>query len=329
MPNQSVRWGVIGSGNIAHAFARGIALVADAELLAAASRTPGRAEEFAATHLVPKVYTHYEQLVTDSDVDAVYVATTHNFHFENAMLALEYGKHVLCEKPITINAAQLEQLAAKAADKGLFLMEALWTRFLPGIRTLRELLNAEVVGPIHLLHACLGIDRDNDPDHRVLNPLLAGGALLDLGIYPLNFAHIVFGGAPEATTSLAYLGPTGVDETSGYLLRFSEGRLAVLASSCRTILTEEASLYGKRGVIRVERFLRPSFLHVETESGRKSYDVRYPSSGFQYEIEEATRCILEGRNQSDIMPITESLAVMRTMDRFRSDWGLRYPDERT
>ena len=261
-----------------------------------ASRTPGRAEEFAATFLVPTVYTKYEQLVANPDVDAVYVSTTHNFHFENTMLALEYGKHVLCEKPITINAAQLQQLAARAGEKGLFLMEAMWTGFMPGIRKLRE--------------------------------LLAGGALLDLGVYPLNFARIVFGGAPEAVSSLAYLGPTGVDEISGYLLRFCGGRMAVLSTTCKIVQTEEASLYGKRGVIRIENFFHPTFIHVETGDDTQSYDVRYPSSGFQYEIEEATRCIREGLVESPTMPLSESLAIVRLMDDFRSEWGLRYPEER-
>ena len=328
MQKSTVRWGIIGSGYIAHLFARGLELVADAELTAVASRTPGRAEEFAATYSVSMVYTNYEQLVANDEIDAVYVATTHNFHFENVMLALEYGKHVLCEKPITINAGQLEQLASKARQKKLFLMEAMWTRFMPGIRKLQELLDAEAVGPVNLLQVTFGIDRDEDPEHRLLNPSLAGGALLDLGVYPLNFARIVFGGEPEQATSLAYLGPTGVDETSGYLLRFSGGRMAVLASTCKIIQTEEAALFGKRGVIRVENFFRPSYIHVDSDVGRTTYDVRYPSSGFQYEIEEATRCILEGRSESSVMPLSESLAIMRTMDRFRSDWGLLYPEER-
>ena len=328
MAADRVRWGIIGCGWIAHAFAKGLALVPNAELVAGASRTAGKAAEFAAQYPPMRAYSDYESLVRDPEVDAVYVATTHNFHHDNVRLALSHGKHVLCEKPITINAAQLEELIALAKEKKLFLMEALWTRFLPGITKLKELLDSDVIGTPRVVNAFFGIDRDEDPEHRLLNPQLAGGAVLDLGIYPLNFAHIVFGGAPEASSSLAWLGRTGVDEISSYLLRFSEGRMAMLTSTCKVAEIDEATIYGKKGRIRVEKFLRPVAIHVETESGTETFDVRFPSSGFQYEIEEATACILEGRMESSVMPLSESLAIMRLMDHFRGEWGLTYPEER-
>ena len=325
---ENVRWGIIGCGGIAHAFADAIALVSDAELVAGASRTPGRAAEFAAEYPPMRAYTDYESLVSDPDIDAIYVSTTHNFHHENVTLALNAGKHVLCEKPITINAEQLERLISIAREKDLFLMEAVWTRFLPGIAKVKEILSSGVIGDPNLVSAVFGIDRDTDPEHRLLNPDLAGGALLDLGIYPLTFAHLVFDSLPEQTASLAYLGPTGVDESSGYLLRFPGGKMAVLASTCKQRQSEEASIYGKQGVIRVDNFYHPSFIHVEVGDDRKTYDVRYPSSGFQYEIQEATTCILEGKRASDVLPPEESLRMMRLMDSFRESWGFRYPEER-
>ena len=328
MATDRIRWGIIGCGRIAHAFAEGLALVPKAELTAGASRTPGKAAEFAARYPSMRAYTDYESLVKGPEVDAVYVSTTHNFHHQNVLLALSHGKHVLCEKPITINASQLEELIATAKANNCFLMEALWTRFLPGIIKLKELLASGVIGEPRVVSAFFGIDRDDDPEHRLMNPKLAGGAVLDLGIYPLNFAHIVFGGAPEASASLAWLGRTGVDEISSCLLRFPDGRMAMLTSTCKVAEIDEATIYGKKGRIRVEKFLRPVAIHVEIESGTQTFDVRYPSSGFQYEIEEATNCILDGRTESAVMPLSESLAIIRLMDRFRSEWGLTYPEER-
>ncbi|GAB6089118.1 Gfo/Idh/MocA family oxidoreductase [Spirochaeta dissipatitropha] len=273
------------------------------------------------------VYCDYADLFESDDVDAVYVATTHNFHYENVKLCLEAGKHVLCEKPITINAAQLEELRTLAWSQGCFLMEALWTRFLPGIIKLRELIEDNTIGDIRFLQANFGIEANQDPQHRLMNRDLAGGALLDLGIYPLNFACIVFDSMPVEARSLAAIGQTGVDELSAYLLQFAEGRIAVLSSSCAVNVPHTAVLYGSEGSITVEDFFHPSRIIVETEKGRSEYDVSFPSSGFQYEIEESCKCILAGMKESELHSLSRSMSIMQLMDGFRKDWGLQYPGE--
>ncbi|AFG36392.1 putative dehydrogenase [Spirochaeta africana DSM 8902] len=324
----TVRWGILGCGSIAHNFVQALPLVPTADLVAVASRSnaAGFSGQYRDTYPDLTVYQDYAELAGDPAVDAVYIATTHNFHFAHAMLCLEQGKHVLCEKPITINADQLVRLRDTARRHDCFLMEALWTRFLPGIRQLTELLQQRVIGDVRLLQANFGIQVADDPQHRLLNPQLAGGALLDLGIYPLNFARIVYGRELISARSVAEIGPTGVDEVSAYLLQFAGGGTAVLSSSCRVATPHTALLYGTTGSIEVEDFFHPSVIHVRTGSHTHTYQVGYPATGFQYEIQEASHCILSGLAESRIMPIEESLQIISLMDQFRADWGLSYPD---
>lgn len=331
---QPIRWGVLGCGRIAHNFAQGLGLVHDGRLQAVASRTPGKAAAFAEayqpdTELQPpiEIYTSYEELVQDPEIDAVYIATTHNFHYQNTRLCLEHGKHVLCEKPITLNARQLDTLIETARSRSCFLMEALWTRFLPGTRKLQQLLQEQIIGDVHLLHAVFGIHNNSDPSDRLLDPALAGGALLDLGVYPLHFAAIVFPGDLVDAASTAYIGRTGVDETSAYLLRFGDGAIATLASSCAVETPHDAILYGSRGHIIVENFFHPTRIHVIRDGHRHTHHTDYPYTGFQYEIAEACRCIRCGKGESPIMPLHESYRILRIMDQFRASWHLQYPGE--
>lgn len=329
--SDSIRWGVLGCGNIAHNFLKALPYTSNASLTALASRTPGRAAEMAAEYTADfsdvLIFSDYADLLASDQVDAVYVATTHNFHYENVKQCLKAGKHVLCEKPITINAVQLEELQLLASSQGCFLMEALWTRFLPGIIKLKELIEDNVIGTVKLLQANFGIEANQDPSHRLMNRELAGGALLDLGIYPLNFASIVFDSMPVEAKSLAAIGHTGVDELSAYLLQFSEGRIAMLSSSCAVNVPHTAVLYGTNGKITVEDFFHPSRIIVETEKGVNEYDVSFPSSGFQYEIEEAGTCIRAGMKESRLHSLSRSMSIMKLMDSFRKNWGLQYPGE--
>lgn len=328
-----VRWGIAGCGSIAHNFAEGIEFSCAAQLAAAASHTPGKAQSFVQHYSSPqsplpiKIYTDYRQLANDPDIDAVYIATTHNFHHRNAMLFLQHGKHVLCEKPITINTGQLDDLIRAARMNNVFLMEALWTRFLPGIRKLRQLINSDIIGKPRFLQASFGIEQNHDREHRLMNPLLAGGALLDLGIYPLNLARIVFADELEKAVSSAVIGSTGVDESSAYQLHFADGGLAQLFASCAVATPHDAIIYGQKGSIRVPDFFHPTHLEVHRNGRCHSYEAWYPSSGFQYQIDEACRCIRSGRTESQIMPLGESRSIMQLMDGFRADWGLYYPDE--
>jgi predicted dehydrogenase len=327
---QDIKWGIMGCGGIAHMFASSLNALDNGTLLAGASRSPGRAQAFAEKHGMERVYTDYKSLVLDPDVDAVYIATTHNFHFENAKLCLENGKHVLCEKPFTINADQTEELIALAREKKRFMMEAVWTRFLPGIEKLRELLSAGVIGEVLSVRADFSIDGCGfGAEHRLRNKSLAGGALLDLGIYPITFASIVFGEQPERIQSSVVTGATGVDDRSFCLFDYPGGRRAVLSSSFTHLAPVEGLVCGTKGYIRMPVFLAGQEIQIH-RSGEQPETIHMPyaeNENFTFEIIEAMECITAGKLESGILPLSETLAVMKTMDTLRAQWGLKYEGE--
>lgn len=324
-----IKWGIIGCGGIAHMFARSLRTLENGILLAGASRSPGRAEAFAKEHGVERVYTDYESLVADPEVDAIYIATTHNLHFENAKLCLENGKHVLCEKPFTVSAAQAEELIELARAKNLFMMEAVWTRFLPAILKLQELLADGVIGEVLFIRADFCAGGKIDPEHRLKNKALAGGALLDLGIYPITFASLVFGEQPTRIQSSAVMGDTGVDDRSFYLFDYPGGRRAMLSSSFTHHAPTEAVVCGTKGYIRVPWFLGAQELRIH-RNGVEPETIKLPygdGENFKFEISEAMECMAAGKKESGIMPLSETLAIMKTMDALRAQWGLRYEGE--
>jgi len=326
---RKIGWGIIGCGGIAHMFATSLKAAGEGVLRAGASRTPGRAAAFAEKHGVERVYSDYESLVSDLGVDAVYIATTHNFHFENAKLCLENGKHVLCEKPFTVNASQALELIGLAREKNLFMMEAVWTRFLPAIGKLRELLDAGAIGEVTTVKADFSIPGGFSAEHRLRNKALAGGALLDLGIYPTTFAAIVCGEHPTRIQSSAVLGDTGVDERSFYLFDYEGGRRALLSSSFTDRVPTEGVVCGTEGHIRMPHFLGAQELQVFRE-GEAPEMIRLPygeGENFKFEIAHAMECIAAGKTESDILPLSETLATMRTMDTLRAQWGLEYDGE--
>jgi len=325
---EKVRWGILGCGWIAHSFVKALQTLPDAVVTAVASRTPGKADHFADQYGVAVRYTAYEELVADTNVDVVYVATTHNFHHDNVTLCLNGGKHVLCEKPFTVNAIQARELAALARKKNLFLMEAVWTRFIPAIRLLTEQLAAGTLGEIYSVEADFRIHVPYDPNHRLYKRELAGGALLDLGIYPLTFADIVFREKPVSVTSQAIIGKTGVDESSYYFLEYAGERLARLSASCRTFTPHRALIAGSRGYIEVPHFFFPEEFHVHLHDGKEE-TVRRPFrvNGYEYEAEETMRCIKEGLTQSPLLPVAKTIELLELMDGLRKAWGLRYPGE--
>ncbi len=327
---KTIRWGVIGCGGIANKFAASLAALPEGELYAGASRSPGKAETYVEKHQAQVAYSDYESLVNDPSVDVLYVATTHNFHFECVKLCLEHGKHVLCEKPITISARQAKELIELAAEKKLFLMEAMWTRFLPAIRKLQELLADGVIGDVLTVRAdfCVG-GIDFDAAHRLRNKELAGGALLDLGVYPISFADIVFGAVPTQVQGHAFIGDTEVDDRSFYQLEYEGGRHAQLSSSFTHCAPLEGMVMGSKGYIRV-----PFFLHArELEICRHGEEPEvqefwFPDEeGFKFEIAHVMECLAAGKTESDIYPLSKTLAIMQVMDTLREQWNLNYPDE--
>jgi predicted dehydrogenase len=327
---KTINWGIMGCGGIANVFATSLAALKGGRLLAGASRTPGRAQAFADKHGMERVYTDYESLVADPDIDAVYVATTHNFHFENIKLCLEHGKHVLCEKPFTVNATQTQQLIELARANKRFMMEAVWTRFLPAIVKLQAVLAAGEIGDVKAVTANFCLAADFPAEHRLKNKALAGGALLDLGIYPITFANLVFGQHPVQIQSSVVMGETEVDESSFYLLDYPNGCRAMLSSSMSAAAPNEGIVHGTKGFIRVPLFWAAQEFEIH-RSGADAPERILASYGdgenFRFEIAHAMDCIAAKKTESDILPLSETLAVMQTMDTLRAQWGLTYEGE--
>ncbi len=323
-----IKWGIIGCGKIANKFAEGLEVLPEAILEAVASRTDGKAENFGKIFGVKKVYNNYEELVKNPAVDVIYIATTHNFHYKNALLCLNHGKPVLCEKPITLNAKQAEELINTARNNNVFLMEAMWTRFLPCIVKLNEFLDRGIVGEIQHVTANFGIKKELDPRGRSFNPDLGGGALLDLGVYPISFARMIYKQPPSKIKSSAYIGKTKVDEKSCYLFEYENGQTAMLSSSHRLIMPHDASIFGTNGYLEIPNIYHLSKIILNLEGKRKkTIRIPFKSTGYNYEAMEVMHCLNTGKFESEIMPLDETLEIMKTMDILRSQWHLKYPGE--
>jgi predicted dehydrogenase len=324
-----IHWGILGTGMIATKFAEGLMALPDAELVAVGSRSQSRADDFGYEFDVPHRHASYTALADDPDVDVVYVATPHPFHRENSMLCLEGGKAVLCEKPFTINASEAEDVIALAREKGLFLMEAMWTRFLPVLVKTRELLAKGAIGEVRALFADFGFRTAFDPQSRLFDPHLGGGALLDVGVYPISLASMVFGTAPSRINGMAHLGQTGVDEQFAVILGYDQGRLAILTAATRTEMPQEAVLAGAEGRIRIHApWWRSTTLTLSRPRQEDEVlHLPYEGNGYNYEAAAVMDCLRAGRTESDVMGLDETLAIMQTLDRIRAQWGLRYPME--
>ena len=328
--SRTVRWGVLATGGIAARFTEDLLGMPDAEVVAVASRTDASAKVFAERFGIARAYGSWAELVADDEIDVVYVATPHSAHREAAGLALEAGKHVLCEKAFTLNAPQAEELVALARARGLFLMEAMWTYCNPVIRRMTELVRDGAIGEIRTVQADFGFAGAFGAGHRLLDPALGGGALLDLGVYPVSFAHLLLG-EPDRVQADALLSPEGVDLNTGMLLGWSGsgGATALLACSLVGDHATTASVTGTAGRIdfphgffHPERFVlhRPGREPEEFDSGPGPQGL----SGLQYEAAEVMRAVRAGETESPLVPLDGSLAVMRTLDAVRDRIGVRY-----
>lgn len=323
-----VRWGILGPGAIARSFAEGLKSAADAQLVAVGSRDQAKAEEFGAKYDAPNRHGSYQALVEDPEVDAIYVATPHTFHKEHCLLALNADKPVLCEKPFTINAPEAEAVVQTARERKVFLMEGMWSRFFPLMTRLREIVQAGEIGPVRMVEADFGFRAGFNPQSRLFDPQLGGGALLDVGVYVVSFTSMILG-TPDRVAGLATLGETGVDEQSAMILGHPNGALAMLSTAVRTNTPHNAVILGEEGRIVLEPpFWKPVKMTV-SRSGKPDEVIEVPfvGSGFNYEAEEVGRCLAAGKLESDILPLDESLAIMRTMDSLRAQWGIVYPSE--
>jgi predicted dehydrogenase len=328
MDTPTTRWGIIGPGRIAHTFARAAAVVDGAVLHAVASRDAGRARQFAGQYQIPQVYDSYEALAADPEVDAVYIATPHRYHREQALLCLEAGKAVLCEKPLTVNAAETRALIDLARAKKVFLMEALWTRYLPIYGHVRDWLDSGLIGDVELIQSSFGFAMNRDPEDRLLNHELAGGALLDLGVYNIAMSQWVQGREPVEVSAQGRIGETNVDELTSASLRYDDGSISQFTCTVRATTANEFVIYGRLGHIRVHGFFGGATRATLVTAG-KELTVAEPfrATGFEYQIEEAMRCIQAGLIESPAMTHEQSLATMTVMDRIRAAIGLRYSFE--
>ena len=322
----ALRWGVLGAGRIAATFVEALRVLPDAAV-AVGSRDRRRAEEFGERHGVPRRHGSYEELVADASVDVVYVATPHSAHRSAALLALEAGKHVLCEKPFTVNAAQARKLVDAARSRKLFLMEGMWTRFTPAMADVRRLVADGSLGELRYLMADIGWKAPRDPASRLFDPRLGGGALLDIGVYGVSLASMLFGrpSSVDATGSV----DSGVDLQTSVLLGHPGGAVATLLCTIEATTSTRAVIVGTEGRLDVPDWYSPSsFIHFGPWGG-EARTVRHPqrANGMEYEAAEVTRRIHAGETESPAMPLDETVAIMHTLDTVRGRIGLRYPGE--
>lgn len=323
-----MKLGILGAGHIGDLTAPTLAALPEIECAAVASRSLQKAQAFAAKYGFAKAYGSYEELLCDPEIELVYVATPHSHHYQHAMQALEHGKPVLCEKAFTLNAAQARALCTAAAEKGLFLAEAIWTRYMPSRALIDQLLANGVIGTPRLLTANLSYVVCGK--ERIQNPALAGGALLDLGVYGLNFALMHFGDEIERVESSVQRTETGVDGAETITLFYKDGRMAVLTHSIYVRSDRKGIISGDEGYLVVENINNPQSVSVFDTQDRliETHPVPPQISGYEYEFQEAARCIRQGRTESESMPLAESVRLMELMDRLRGQWGVVFPQEK-
>jgi predicted dehydrogenase len=321
------KWGILGTGFIARKMAEALPFVPQSKLYAVASRSIVKATEFAREYRVEKSFGSYEDLVNDPQVDIVYVATPHNLHYENTIMSLDHGKHVLCEKPFAVNGREVRGMIAKAREKNRFLMEALWSRFLPNIIRAKEIIDSGKIGKIKLLKADFGLNIPFNPNHRLYNKKLIGGSLLDLGIYPL-FLSLLLMGKPGKIKALAGIGATGVDYNCSFTLGYDDNRLAVLYSSVVAQTEIVASVYGEKGNLVFDPwwYMPVPFKIITPEGKEQRVPVKFEGNGYNYEAAALIRCLEQGKIQSDMMSWDDSLLLIDTLDAIRKEIRLVYPD---
>jgi predicted dehydrogenase len=328
MSDGEVSWGILATGGIARAFTRDL-LAHGHRVAAVGSRSAESARGFAQEFGIPNAHPSYDDLVADPDVDVIYVATPHNYHAGNALAALHGGKHVLVEKPFTVNAGEAREVFDAAQSSGLVAMEAMWTRFLPHMAFVRSVLAGGRLGEVRSLHADHTQRLPADPVHRLNDPGLAGGALLDLGVYPLSFAHDILG-HPVEVTARATFTDTGVDESVAIILRHENDAVSTSFSSMRTQGRNTAAVLGTEGRIEVDAvWYGPTTVTVRDPKNDVLDRFERPVSGrgMQYQAAELERLVAANEVASPLMPPGSSIQVMATMDEIRTAIGLRYPSE--
>lgn len=322
-----MKFAILAPGHIAHSMARAVSEIEKIERYAVASRDYGRAADFAGQWGFEKAYGSYEELAEDPQVELVYVASPHSHHYEHAKLCLEHGKHVLVEKAFTVNARQARELVQLSEEKGLLLAEAIWTRYMPSRKMIDELLADGVLGNVTSLTANLGYILPHV--ERMQSPELAGGALLDLGVYPINFALMAFHEAVTEVNASAIMSPRGVDWMNSITLSFADGKMAVLHSDMLAQTDRQGVISGDKGYLEVQNINNCEEIRVFNLERKMTARYQAPEqiNGYEYEVLSCIKAIEEGRTECEEMPHSEILRVMELLDTIREQWGMAYPCE--
>jgi predicted dehydrogenase len=328
--SDSLRWGILGTGWIASEFTQDL-LANGMTITAVGSRTQESADAYAATYGIGTAHASYEALAADPNVDAIYISTPHPFHYDNAKLVLGAGKHALVEKPFTLNAGEARELVELATEKNLVVLEAMWTRWLPHVIRIREIIAAGTLGEVRTVIADHDQRLPSDPQHRILNPELGGGALLDLGIYPVSFAWDIFGQPSSVTAISTPAKSTGVDRQTAILLGYPDGQQAVLHTALDTLGPNAAAVIGTLGRIEIDSvWYTPTGFTVYDEHGAaiERYEQPVIRRGMQFEAIALERIVASGSLEGAELPPSETVKIMETLDEIRRQIGLTYPAER-
>lgn len=322
-----MKFAILAPGKIAAKMAQAVSGLSDVEKYAVASRNVDRAEKFAEEWGFEKAYGSYEEMLADEEVELVYVASPHSHHYEHARLCLEYGKNVLVEKAFTVNANQAKELIDMAERKGLLLAEAIWTRYMPSRKMIKDLVDGGVIGEVTSLTANLGYILSHV--ERLQKPELAGGALLDLGVYLINFAKMVFDGNVTGVQSTAVMSPLGVDYANSITLTFEGGKMAVLHSNMLALTDRQGTIFGDKGFMEVQNINNCEEIRVFDKDRNliNVYPVPAQINGYEYEVLSCIKAIREGKTECEEMPHSEILEVMQLLDTIRGQWGMKYPCE--
>jgi predicted dehydrogenase len=327
MSSRIYNWAFVAAGGMARVMARDLSFASNTRVHSVFSRTQASMQEFSKEFGGCRMFSSIDELLADSQVDIVYISSPNHLHYPQAKLALEAGKPVLCEKPFTLNAGQLAELIEIARSQKTFLMEAMWIRWLPIVVKLRQVLADGVIGELHLLKASFHARLSSAPEGRIYNLAMGGGSLLDLGIYPISFASMIFGQQPEEIASHAKIGPTGIDEHFGAIFHYPGG-MALVSAGVDVSAIDDISIHGSAGSIRVEHPWKLRQLIIEPREGRsETITLPLKGKGYSYQAEEVMACLDEELLESPRMQLEESLQIMRTLDSLRSQWGLTFPGE--
>lgn len=324
-----MKWGILATGNIAKKFANTVNQMKEngepQEVIACGSRSLEKAKEFAAAYEIPKAYGSYEEMLADSEVEAVYIATPNNMHYENCKACLLAGKHVLCEKPFTVHVAEAESLYLLAQEKGLFIMEGFWIRFLPMLQKLRKVIADGTIGKVMWARSDYGFIAKGARRERKFDPELAGGALLDIGIYNLGFMRMVMGDEnPVSFSSTVRMSEFGTDEFSTIILNYPEGKTATVTTCIGLEIPRKAAIYGEKGAIYLEDFQHATKLRI-CVNGEEPVELEESilMGGFEYEIREVERCVEAGMCTSDVLKCEDSLEILQLMEDILASWEMQ------